>query len=89
MTLPDIVNGIFESLGAIFVFFSIRKLWRNKSAAGVSWFTIGYFASWGLWNLYYYPHLGQWISFYGGIGVAIANIIYTGMILWYSRKGKS
>jgi len=86
MSLPDIINGSFEMFGGLFVFMSVIKILHDKCAMGISWLTIGYFALWGFWNLYYYPHLGQTFSFYGGIGVAISNTIYVILIIWYSRR---
>ncbi len=87
----DMVNGLFEALGAPFIFLSILKLHRDKQVCGVSWLHAGFFATWGYWNLYYYPHLGQWCSFAGGVFIVLANSIWLGQLIYYSvrsRQGK-
>lgn len=83
---PDIINGLFEVFGGVFITMSIIKLHRDKQVAGVNWLMIAFFAAWGYWNLYFYPSLGQWWSFWGGIGVVITNTIYLGMLIYYSRR---
>jgi len=83
---PDIINGTFELCGSAFILLSIRKLYHDKIVRGISWLHVGYFAAWGIWNLYYYPHLGQTFSFVGSIGIAVTNVIYTLMLVWYIRR---
>lgn len=82
----DLINGSFEVLGAFFILPSIVKLHRDKAVRGVSWLHVSFFWAWGLWNLLYYPSLGQWWSFYGGVGVIAANTIWLGQLLYYSRR---
>lgn len=83
MNIPDIINGLFELSGSIFITMSIIKTKKDRGTTGVSWMTIAYFSSWGYWNLYYYPHLGQWWSFVGGILIVAANTIWAGQIIYY------
>jgi len=87
MNVPDIINGSFESLGSLFILLSIIKLHKDKVVKGVSWIAVGFFAAWGYWNLFYYPHLGQWISFYGGVAIVITNTIWLIQLIYYSQKG--
>jgi hypothetical protein len=47
-----------------------------------------FFAAWGLWNLYYYPHLGQWASWAGGVAVVTTNTAYVAGMIYYARRGK-
>lgn len=82
---PDFINGTFESLGGLFIFFSIEKLYKQKIVRGVSWVHAAFFSAWGYWNLYYYPHLDQWFSFWGGAGLVATNTIWLGQLLWYTR----
>jgi hypothetical protein len=84
MTLPDIVNGCFELSGGYFVGMSIFKLHREKIVRGVAWQGVAFFSTWGLWNLYFYPSLGQWASFIGGVSIAAANAVWLGQIVYYS-----
>ena len=79
----DLFNGMFEFLGALFIFLSIIKLYKEKKVRGVSWMHVGYFTSWGIWNLFYYPHLGQWTSFFGGVAIVIVNLVWLCQIMYY------
>jgi len=81
--MADAINGAFEVLGAIFVFLSIQRLYADKLVRGVHWAAVAYFSSWGAWNLYYYPSLDQWASFFGAIAICSANTIYLCMIFYY------
>ena len=83
MSLPDLVNGTFEMLAGVAILNHCRALYRAKQSRGVSILSVGFFFSWGLWNLFYYPHLKQPISFYGGLGVVSANLLWVGMLLYY------
>jgi len=82
--MNDIINGMFELLATPFILFSLVKLYREKVVRGVSFVHVAFFAGWGIWNLYYYPSLGQWASFVGGIGVAVTNVTYALMLVYYS-----
>ncbi len=84
--IQDLVNGLFEGAGGLFILSSIIALWRSKTVSGISWLHIGYFSVWGAWNLYYYPHLGQTLSFWGGIGVFVTNTVYLAMLICYGRR---
>lgn len=72
--------------GGIFVLASVIKLRRTGLAHGVSWLTVGFFSVWGLWNLYYYPHLEQWASLVGGVMVTLANITWVIMLVHFTRS---
>lgn len=85
MTYNDTINGIFESLGAFFILQSVFKLHRDKLVRGVSWLHSGFFAAWGYWNLWYYPSLDQWFSFFGGVGIVTTNTIWLLQIIYYTR----
>ncbi len=81
---PDLINGFFEFAGTGFIILSCRKLYRDKMVRGVSWIHMSSFMAWGFWNLYYYPHLEQWISFWGGIGIVTANTFYVMQLVYYT-----
>lgn len=83
---PDIINAIFEMFGGIFIGFSVHRLWIDKVVRGVSWINVAFFASWGFWNLYFYPSLDQLWSFYGGIGVVTMNTIWLVQMIYYIRR---
>lgn len=83
---PDIINGAFEFAGAAFIGLSVRRVLIDKAVAGISWVHVGFFAVWGLWNLFYYPHLDQWFSFAGGVALAAMNTWCVGLLIWYGRR---
>ena len=69
----DLINAAFEAGGAILLAFNVFRLWRDRRLAGVSILPTAWMAAWGLWNLAYYPSLGQWASFTAGLAVVAAN----------------
>ena len=87
MDWRDIINGGFEALAAFFVLLHVLKLRHDKQVKGVSVLAVFFFTAWGVWNaLVYYPALGQWMSWAGGIAVAGMNTLYVGMLIHYSRS---
>lgn len=86
MQTPDLINGGFELFGSLFIVNHIRALCKSKQAYGVSLISTLFFGFWGLWNLYYYPHLSQPLSFAGGIAITLANLVWIGSIWWFRRK---
>lgn len=86
MEIPDGINGAFEILGSILIWINVLVIYKAKGYKGVSIVPMAFFTLWGMWNLYYYPHLGQWLSFYGGVSIVIANGAYVWLMYKY-RKG--
>lgn len=82
----DLINGLFEMVGGFFIALSCRQLYRDKQVRGVSWLHVSFFAAWGYWNLYFYPAVGAWWSFAGGVGVVSANSAWLLMIFYYSLR---
>ena len=80
---PDLINAAFELLGGVFVLGHCRAIRRDKAVKGVSIPAVVFFTAWGGWNLYYYPHLGQWLSFAGGVALVAANLLYVGLLVYY------
>ena len=85
MSWQDFTNGSFELLGTVAILAHVLKLWKDKAVAGVSVPATIFFFSWGIWNLYYYPHLEQWASFLGGLGIVLGNCVWVLGLLYYSR----
>jgi hypothetical protein len=83
---PDQINAIFEFVSALFIGINVWRLYKDKRVAGVSLWPTAFFASWGLWNLYFYPALNQWWSFGAGIGIVIVNVLWLGMAVYYGKK---
>jgi hypothetical protein len=83
---PDVINCLFELVGSIFTLNHCRVLYKDKRVAGVSVLSILFFTSWGCWNIFWYPYLNQWWSFWGGISILFANLLWIYMILYYRKK---
>ncbi|MDT3735535.1 MAG: hypothetical protein ROZ00_04870 [Denitratisoma sp.] len=81
---PDIVNGSFEAAAGIAVINHCFALWRDKEVRGLSVASVAFFAAWGVWNLFYYPHLDQFYSFAGGVFITFANAIYVAMLVHFT-----
>lgn len=71
--VPDLINATFEFGSGVAVWSNVRALLRHSAVMGIDPKVIALFQAWGLWNLYYYPSLGQWASFYGGLMITAAN----------------
>lgn len=84
---PDMINGAFEALGSVMLWRNVLQLHRDKQVKGVHWTATGFFAAWGYWNLFYYPHLDQWYSFTGGVSIVLANTVWLAQMIYYIRKG--
>ena len=87
MNTPDLINGMLEIGGSIFMLKNVMMLYQDKVVRGVHWAPAGYFAMWGLWNLFYYPQLGQWFSVGGSVALVIVNIVWFSQMIYYGRKG--
>ncbi len=86
--MNDLVNGLFEAFGGLFVLLSILRLRRDRCVRGVSWAMVAYFTTWGFYNLYFYPSVDCWASFAGGLFVVVANTTYLSHLLWFTFEEK-
>ena len=82
----DVINGIFEMSGGLFLWLSVHHLYKAKCVKGVSKLAFAFFAAWGYWNLFYYPSLGQIISLIGASSCTLANTVWI-ILAWRYRKG--
>ena len=84
--MKDLVNAGFELVGSFIVWLSIYQLHKDKIVRGVHFAPILFFASWGYWNIYYYPELAQnWSAVAAGL-MALTNTIYLAQILYYLHR---
>lgn len=84
--IPDLINGSFELVGGCMGWLNVRALARDKTVRGVRILPSVLFASWGFWNLYYYPSLHQWASFTGGLAIGLANTVWVYLAIKYSTR---
>ena len=82
----DLINSLLLVIGGGLNFTNCWVIYRDKCVRGVSIYPVAFFALWALWDLYYYPHLGQWISFLGGLVIATANTLWCGLALYYRGR---
>ncbi len=85
MLLTDAVNAGFEFGSSALLCINVSKLWKAKMVRGVSLWPAAFFNTWGFWNLYWYPSLGQYISFTGGVLVLVVNTTWLALA-WRYRK---
>ena len=83
MDTNDLINGLFESGGSIVIWLNVLKLYKDRVVKGVYYPIWIFYSWWGLWNLYYYPSLGQWISFTAGLAIVAGNIVWSIMAFYY------
>lgn len=84
----DVINAGFELFGAVAAWANVVRIRRDRYVSGVSIPSMAFFASWGVWNLVYYPHLGQWLSAGAGLLLVIANITWLLLYIRYERNGE-
>jgi hypothetical protein len=83
MQFNDLVNGLFELFGAVLTWINVKKLYKDKTVKGVYWPVWAFFSCWGLWNLYYYPSVAHYFSFFSGIFLVSGNITWSIMACYY------
>jgi hypothetical protein len=86
LSIPDVVNGLFEFAGAIAGFWNVGVLLRHKQVRGFAPLAYIYFFVWGSWNCFYYPHLNQWFSLAGTIAITVSNGLFAGLAIYFSRR---
>jgi hypothetical protein len=86
---PDLINGIFEAGLAVFLWKGVLVLRTDKKVKGFYWPTVAWTTAWGLYNLYFYPHLDQWFSFTGGVAVVLVNITWLAHVGLYALEARS
>ncbi len=88
MNWTDAVNGGYESLASLFLLINVMRLHRDKECKGVSIAPTAFFASWGYWNLFFFPYNGLWFSAIACGLVALVNTFWVGQMIYYSRRQK-
>jgi uncharacterized membrane protein YfcA len=83
--VPDLINGLFEVGGGVAILCHCLTLLKDRLVKGVNWASVLFFTIWGYWNLFYYPHLNQWMSFTGGILIVSGNTWWIYLILKFKR----
>lgn len=86
MVIPDLINGAFELLAGVAIYGHVQRLRVDKQVRGASIWATAFFTTWGFWNLFYYPHLGQWASTIGGVAVVAMNAWWVTLMIKYRNN---
>lgn len=82
----DVINGLYEFGGSIMCAMHVKQILKDKKTRGVSWLPFTFFATWGIWNaVWYYPAVGCWWSWAGGVALVTVNLFYC-YLMWKYRK---
>jgi hypothetical protein len=84
--VPDLINGSFEIFGGFILLINVFKMYKDRCLKGVHWGPVVFFTAWGFWNLFYYPHLDQWLSFVGGLFIVSVNFVWLIMTMYFLRR---
>jgi hypothetical protein len=84
----DLINGLFECIGGLLVWINVARIVKDKRVHGISCWVQAFFTAWGFWNLYYYPSLNQWCSFWGGAVMSIGNTAWVVLAMKYSLANR-
>lgn len=88
MSFADIGNAFFEAFGGVLLWLNCWRLYKDKQFRGVSIIPTAFFFFWGVWNLYFYPAVGAWLSFCGGLVIVSANCVWLVQMIYYSRRNR-
>ena len=83
MSSADTINASFELLGGLLTWSNVARLYKDRMVMGFDWRVAIFWTGWGLWNLFYYPHLEQWFSFAAGVVIVAANATWVAMVVYY------
>lgn len=86
--IADLLNGLFECIGAVLVWRGVWQYSKDRVVKGVYWPTTAFFTIWGAWNCLYYPALGQWASFWGAVILGIGNLTWVVWVVWDLRSSR-
>jgi hypothetical protein len=84
--VPDLINGCFEAVGGCTGFMNCWRLYKDKQVKGVIWQFNLFYITWGCYNLYFYPHLHQIFSFFGGLLICIGNALWVALVIHYRKS---
>lgn len=78
--IADYITASFSVIGMLVIIRSIVLLSKQRMVRGVSLWQAEFFATWSVWNLFFYHSLGLWWSWYGAVGIAVTNVTWVCML---------
>lgn len=82
----DLINALFEMLGAGLQWMNVVRLMRDRRVAGVMWHVTAFFALWGAWNIYFYSAVQSPLSAWAASFMTLANCTWVYLALKYRRN---
>ena len=86
MISPDVINGLFEVFGSVATWMNFAAIVKDKGYSGTRLPMMLFFLTRGLWKLFFYSHLFQWVSLYASILVIAGSVANVAAMLRYGRK---
>lgn len=83
MQPADLFNGSLEIVCAMMLLMDVSAILKHQNVQGVSLTSRTFFWGWGCWNVYWYAHLDQWLSWFGAIMVMIPQTVWMGFLVYY------
>ena len=84
--VADVVNSLFQAGAAAVCWRDVLFIYRDHRVRGVWWPAKVFFVAMGLWNMLYFPSLGQWWSFSAGVLVVSANATWATLAYRYRNN---
>jgi len=82
----DLANGLVELAAVGFILLSVRRVLRDRLAAGISAATVLYFCCRAAWGLYFFlTNNLPWTACAALLSLCV-NFLYLVLILHYSQK---
>lgn len=82
---PDMYNGMFEAVAGALKIIDIFSIYKDKEVKGFSLIPVCFFVCWAAFNVWFYPAIGQYWSFIGGLFLFATNGIWLAMALYYKH----
>lgn len=86
MQLPDLINAVFEFGIGLLAIGNIKAILRDKCVKGVFWPVQLWAMAWGYYNLFYYWHLDQYLSWTAGLTITATNTAWVILCLYYMKN---
>lgn len=83
--LADAFNAVLELIAGAVLWLHVQRAERAGEIVGVHWAPAAFFGGWALWNCFYYPMLGQWLSAIAAVAPCIANVAFLRLYLRLAR----
>lgn len=82
----DIINGLFEVVGAFAGIANCVRLHKDKQVKGYAWQVAVFFLIWYWWFVFYYCTLNQVFSMVVGVVAAIIDTIWVLQFFYWSTR---